>query len=57
MTPRSDASAIAWSRARSATFDDGLLLTFPSRGAREEMQRVLAARARQVDELTLRLVK
>lgn len=57
MTPRSDAIAIAWSRARSATFDNGLLLTFPSKTAREEMQRVLVAAARQVDELTLRLVK
>lgn len=54
---RLDAIAIAWSRARSATFDNGLLLTFPSRGGREEMQRVLVAAARQVDELTLRLVK
>ena len=29
MTCRSDAIMTAWSRARSATFDGGLLLTFP----------------------------
>lgn len=54
---RDDAILLAWSRARSATFDGGLLLTFPHKSTREEMQRVLVARARQVDEWTLRLVR
>jgi hypothetical protein len=53
---RPSAILLAWSRARSATFDDGLLLTFPHKSTREEMQLVLVGRARPVDDWTIRLV-
>lgn len=56
MTRRSDAIALAWSRARSATFENGLLLTFPYESTREEVERTLVGRARKVDKWTLRFV-